>query len=210
MEGIMGNTQIISGDEGEGIQDLARFKGKRLEKALYKSRFGVLKIPQRYITGCMDDRREASRRWLATIAWRKQSSIAPMLSTEPCPNFVSIKRHYPHYYAGRGRSGATVYYEGCGGIDVPTLTGLGITVSDLCRHYVYMTEFCFRVLNSDREDARTITVFDVEGVGVGDVKGVVLEFIKETTAIMQAHYPERSQVRGDGREGGPKVKLESG
>jgi hypothetical protein len=32
MEGIMGNTQIISGDEGEGIQDLARFKGKRLEK----------------------------------------------------------------------------------------------------------------------------------------------------------------------------------
>ncbi|GMI41868.1 hypothetical protein TrCOL_g331 [Triparma columacea] len=115
-----------------------------------------------------------------------------MLQSEPTPNFKDIKKYYPHYYAGRGKSGATVYYEDCGGIDVPALTGLGITVSDLVRHYVYMTEFCFTVLNPSPE-AKTITVFDVDGVGVGDVKGKVLEFIKETTAIMQAHYPERSQ-----------------
>ena len=128
-----------------------------------------------------------------------------MLRSEPTPNFKDIKKYYPHYYAGRGKSGATVYYEDCGGIDVPALTGLGITVKDLVRHYIYMTEFCFTVLNPSPE-AKTITVFDVNGVGVGDVKGKVLEFIKETTAIMQAHYPERSQVREE--RGGESFIME--
>jgi len=114
-----------------------------------------------------------------------------MLQTFPTPLFTLIKKHYPHYYCSRGISGATVYYEDCGSIDVPALTSLNITVPDLIKHYVYMTEFCFNILNGNREDAKTITVFDVKGVGIGDVKGVVMEFIKGTTKIMQEHYPER-------------------
>ena len=149
-------------------------------------------MPDRFLNACLGDRREATRRYLATVKWRKDDHIDGMLDSASPRNFEVIKKYYPHYYCGRGRSGNVVYYEDCGKIDVPALASSGVGVSDIVHHYVYITEFCFAKLKTD-EDARTISVFDVDGVGVGDLKGPVMDFIKATTKIMQDHYPERSQ-----------------
>jgi len=56
-----------------------------------------------------------------------------------------------------------------------------------------MTEFCFKSL-LPKDSAKCITIFDVAGVSVSDLKGDVLKFIKATSKIMQDHYPEKSQV----------------
>ena len=56
-----------------------------------------------------------------------------------------------------------------------------------------MTEFCWKKLLLD-DMAKTITVFDVKGVGLGDLKGDVMTFVKRSSALMQDHYPERAEV----------------
>ena len=123
--------------------------------------------------------------------WRDDNEIDTVLE-RPCRNFGIIKRFYPHYYCGYGKTGNICYYEECGRIDVPSLLENGVDVKDLVDYYVFMTEFCFsRLLHSD--GGKCITIFDVKGVAVTDLQGIVLAFIKASSKIMQDHYPEKSQ-----------------
>jgi hypothetical protein len=73
------------------------------------------------------------------------------------------------------------------------LKSSGASVDELVKHYIYMTEYCWKVL-MPHENQKTITVFDVDNLGMRDLKGDVMAFIKRTTKIIQLHYPERSQV----------------
>ena len=104
-----------------------------------------------------------------------------------------IKKYFPHYYCGRSRSGNMIYWEQCGEIDPPALARNGATVDIMVRHYIYMTEFCWSHLVPS-PDSKTVTVFDVAGVGLSDLKGDVMKFVKKSTQLMQDHYPERAEV----------------
>ncbi len=41
---------------------------------------------------------------------------------------------------------------------------------------------------------RTITIFDVKGVGIRDLVGDALSFLKKSAHVIQEHYVERSKV----------------
>ena len=112
--------------------------------------------------------------------------------SEPSPFFHIIKRYFPHYYCGRSKTGSMVYWEQCGLIAPAKLSAQGASVDVLLRHYIQMTEFCWGTLVLSPL-AKTITVFDVSGVGLGDLKGDVLQFVKQSTKLMQDHYPERCE-----------------
>ena len=60
----------------------------------------------------------------------------------------------------------------------------------LLRHYIYITEYLWRVL-TPAEDAKLVTVIDVTGVGIRDFAGDVLAFIRSAATFISAHYPER-------------------
>ena len=76
---------------------------------------------------------------------------------------------------------------------MPKLHENGVHVDALVRHYVFMTEYLWNVLEKD-DLQRTITVFDVTGVGLGDVVGEPVEFMRKAIAVVQEHYPERSSA----------------
>ena len=129
-------------------------------------------MPPRYIPACVGDEVEALRRWKATCEWRDKEGIDTILD-EPQPFFSAIKRNYPHFYCGRGKSGNAVYYEYCYKVDIPKLRAVNCNVDDMIRHYLFMSEFAFTKL-SPKDTDKTITVFDMKGVGVGDLRGEVM------------------------------------
>ncbi|GMF20322.1 unnamed protein product [Phytophthora fragariaefolia] len=151
---------------------------------------GPIAFSPRFIAGEKGDVEKGRARYLNTLEWRKENDIDNILVT-PHPSFEVIKKHYPQYFHGRTRDGQPVYYERPGKIDLPALKREGLSIDDLLRHYMYITEYLWRVVEPD-DSGRSITVLDVTGIGMYDLGGEVLDFIKRASAFTGAHYPERS------------------
>ncbi|KUF99207.1 Adenylate cyclase [Phytophthora nicotianae] len=151
---------------------------------------GPIAFSPRFIAGEKGDEEKGRARYLATLEWRKENNIDNILVT-PHPNFETIKKYYPQYFHGRTRDGLPVYYERPGKIDLPALKREGLSIDDLLRHYMYITEYLWRVVEPN-DSGRSITVLDVTGIGMYDLGGEVLDFIKRASAFTGAHYPERS------------------
>ena len=157
------------------------------------SDFTDLQVPGRYIRGCQGDRTEALRRWRETLAWRREQRVDNILN-EPQPNFFEIKKFYPQYFHGKSIPGNyPVYYEQLGKINLSSMRERGITVADLLRHYIFLAEYLWTHVEPDYEHGKSITVLDVGGVSVGDLVGDPLDFLKESSKLIQDHYVERSQ-----------------
>mmetsp|Transcript_6269 Transcript_6269/g.6476 ORF Transcript_6269/g.6476 Transcript_6269/m.6476 type:complete len:809 (+) Transcript_6269:2-2428(+) len=146
-------------------------------------------VPNRYLRGC-GDYEEALRRWKLTLKWRQEFDVDNVLN-EPQPYFDIIKEFYPHFLHGRSVSGKPVYYELLGKIDVPRLQEQGVDVHRLLRYYVFITEYIWAEVEPDDDHGQLVTVLDVQGVGVADLMGDALEFIKEASKVVQSHYVER-------------------
>jgi len=151
---------------------------------------GPIAFSPRFIAGEKGDVEKGRARYLATLEWRKENDIDDILVT-PHPHFEIIKKYYPQYFHGRTRDGLPVYYERPGKIDLPALKREGLSIDDLLRHYMYITEYLWRVVEPN-DSGRSITVLDVTGIGMYDLGGEVLDFIKRASAFTGAHYPERS------------------
>ncbi|CAI5733066.1 unnamed protein product [Hyaloperonospora brassicae] len=151
---------------------------------------GPIAFSPRFIAAEKGDVAKGRARYLATLEWRKSSGIDDIL-VRPHPNFEIIKKYYPQYFHGRSREGLPVYYERPGKIDLAALKREGLSMDDLLRHYTYVTEYLWRVVEPD-DAGRSITVLDVTGIGMYDLGGEVLDFIKRASAFTGAHYPERS------------------
>jgi hypothetical protein len=150
-------------------------------------------IPQRFIDGCDGDRKEAKRRWDITRHWRESEGVNTILE-EPQPYFHLIRALWPHYHAGRGKLGHIVYYERPGEFEGNQLTARGVKIDDLLRHYLFTTEYQWKILCHDDEAAKSIAVIDLAGVKLTDLAGDNLTFMKKALNIANLHYPERSFV----------------
>jgi hypothetical protein len=137
------------------------------------------------------DMEEAARRWRETSAWREREHVDAILR-EPQPNFALIKECYPHYLHRRDKLGHPIYYELLGRIDLKRLKGQGVSVEETLRYYTYLTEYIWKYVEPDEEHGALLSVLDVDNVGIMDLRGDALEFLKGASKIVQAHYPERS------------------
>ncbi|CAH0493996.1 unnamed protein product [Peronospora farinosa] len=151
---------------------------------------GPIAFSPRFIAGEKGDVEKGRARYVATLEWRKENGIDDILVT-PHRTFEIFKRYYPQFFHGRTRDGLPVYYERPGKIDLAALKREGLSIDDLLRHYMYITEYLWRVLEPN-DEARSMTVLDVAGIGMYDLGGEVLDFIKRASAFTGAHYPERS------------------
>lgn len=97
---------------------------------------------------------------------------------EPQPHFEVIKRHYPHFIHRRARNGCPVWIELPGRIDLPAIRSAGVSPEALQRHYVFVTEYMWGVLEPDFENGQAVTVLDVQGLGMRDLAGEALGFVK--------------------------------
>lgn len=151
---------------------------------------GPLPFSARFIAAEKGDEEKGRQRYENTLQWRRENEIDSILVT-PHPTFEIIKKYYPQYFHGRSKAGQPVYYERPGKIDLAALKREGLSIEDLLRHYMYITEYLWRVIEPG-DTGRSLTVLDVTGIGMYDLGGEVLDFIKRASAFTGAHYPERS------------------
>lgn len=67
----------------------------------------------------------------------------------------------------------------------------GIGVPELLRYYTFMSEYLWTHIESN-SDGQIVTVLDACGVGVTDLMGDSLLFLKEASKVAQLHYIEVS------------------
>lgn len=111
---------------------------------------------------------------------------------KPHKKFDVIKRFYPHYYLGRTRDFSLIYVEKPGGIELEGLKHAGVTADDLLWHSVFLTEYQWKYIESD-EKSQSVSILDLNGIGMSDFVGDTVTFLKKTISIAQEHYPERSK-----------------
>ncbi|TMW66213.1 hypothetical protein Poli38472_003978 [Pythium oligandrum] len=151
---------------------------------------GPLPFSHRFIAAEKGDEEKGRQRYENTLQWRKENDIDDIL-IRPHPTFETIKKYYPQFFHGRSKAGLPIYYEQPGKINLPALKKEGLSIEDLLRHYMYITEYLWRVIEPS-DTGRSVTVLDVSGIGMSDLGGEVLDFIKRASAFTGAHYPERS------------------
>ncbi|CAM9691831.1 unnamed protein product [Chrysoparadoxa australica] len=149
-----------------------------------------LELPIRYIKGMGGDLVEARRRYIESLKWREEYKVDGLLS-EAQPHFDAIKKYYPHFVYKRAKNGSLCYYEIPGQTNLPKLRENGVDLDALVRHYIYITEFIWRELDTG-EEAKLLTMMDLKGVKVSQFVGEVKTFMVAAAKLIGAHYPERS------------------
>ena len=147
-------------------------------------------IPFRFIRATKGDITAARTRWADTCAWRKELGMDEILY-KPHPNLAVIKENYPHYFHLRGKKNECCYYEKPPKMNLTALKKEGIMLDELLRHYALCCEYMWSNIESS-EDGKSIYVIDLDGMGIRDFAGEVVEFVKRASSFTGAHYPERS------------------
>jgi hypothetical protein len=146
--------------------------------------------PLRFLRAGKDDPVEGTRRYKATLKWRKENAINTIL-VEPHPDFELIKQHYPHYYHLQGHHGESVFFELPPRTNLAALRTGGVNVKKLLHHYAMVTEFQWQYL--DRDDlARSITVIDLQGMRMTDFVGECVDYVRKCSEFTSQNYPERA------------------
>jgi len=111
--------------------------------------------------------------------------------SEPHPMLAMIKENYPHFFHLRGKKNEPCYYEQPAKMKLSVLKSHGIGMEELLRHYALCCEYMWTQIE-DSEDGKSIYIIDLEGIGIRDFAGEVVEFVKRASAFTADHYPERS------------------
>ena len=57
-----------------------------------------------------------------------------------------LKAMLPHYHYGRGKQGHVVYYERPTEMEITQIMARGISLQDMIRHWIFVTEYQYEVL----------------------------------------------------------------
>lgn len=147
-------------------------------------------IPFRFIRATKGDVAAAKQRWAETCAWRVENSMDTCL-LEPHPHLKIIKENYPHYFHLRGKNNECCYYEQPPKMNLTELKKAGITLEKLIKHYAICCEYMWTKIENS-EEGKSIYVIDLDGIGLRDFAGEVVDFVKKASSFTGAHYPERS------------------
>lgn len=61
---------------------------------------------------------------------------------------------------------------------MPAIRSSGVSTEELRRHYVFVTEYLWGVVETDFDHGQALTVLDVQGLGMRDLAGEALGFVK--------------------------------
>lgn len=152
----------------------------------------ITEIPIRFVRAENGDMSKASLRYQATLKWRRERGLDSILQ-RPHPKFDIIKANSSHSFHGRDKLGNPIFIERLGHLNWVALQNAGVGVEDLLYDARYHLEYMFTVLAPD-ENARSVTILDMEGVTMAEAKGEKMEFLKRLMAENSGHYPERTRV----------------
>jgi len=169
--------------------DGVRLGGKWGEAGVNEKGIPLHPAFNRFLQGENGDLQKAKRRWIRTCEWRKEGNIDNILFT-PHKHFHILKRCLPNYIYGRSKNNSPIYIDRPGHANIKELRKSDIGLNELLFHFTYVSEFLWTVIE-DNEDAKRISILDLDNVGMFDMKGIVLDYLKKTIFLSGEHYPER-------------------
>jgi len=148
-------------------------------------------LPERFLGAGKGDPVEGQRRYEETLKWRQEYDMNFVLR-KPCPNFEICKKSFTGYFHLRGKENEPVWYEHSTKVKLKELRKEGVDCDELVKYYAMITEFGWQYLEPD-DSAKSITVLDLDGLGMMDFVGDVVDFTRKASNFTGQHYPERSK-----------------
>jgi hypothetical protein len=147
-------------------------------------------VPRTFVEDCRGDAVKATKRYQQTLQWRAATGMDHILQ-RPHTDFLDILDAYPHAIHGRSVNGEVVCWELIGKVQPSRIDALQITPERLLNHFQVRNEYIFQKLHGGDQDGRLMTVLDVAGIRMADLRGSVIQFIKLSSEVMDTHYPGR-------------------
>ena len=110
---------------------------------------------------------------------------------KPHLHFDLIKKHSIQYYHKRTKNNTIVYYEKPGSMNLKELKKYNIGEAELLYHFIYITEYLWCKMDATPL-ARVMSILDLNGIGMSDFTGPVMDMVRKVSDITKQHYPERS------------------
>lgn len=175
---------------------IPRGGGKNLKYSLFQKGDGSETdadgIPTRYLLMHGNKRHLAKTSLEATLHWRKQQKIDELLN-QPQPKFDLCKAVFPHYFLGRDPTGHVIFLQLPAKFELDRAIKNGLKDDELLKHYIYVNEYLWQVLEKDKPLATMVSVIDFAGLNLGVLRqGRVTSFVKQMVSTMDAHFPQRA------------------
>ena len=146
--------------------------------------------PQRWLDAEREDPALARSRWRHTSWYRQEFGVDTILST-PHPLFDIISQHVPLAYLGLTlNQGHPISLECFPKINHVTLKKLGIGLSEIFFHYLWITEYG-RV---HIKDASTYNILDTDGSSLSMLYGKKKELANLLGSYFEQHMPETTHA----------------
>ena len=172
--------------------------------------------PRSFIELFKGDVNKACTAYNKTLEWRNHNCVDDIFRY-PQDVFYEILDLYPHALHGVAFDGSHVVYELLGQAKPKQLVEAGIGPDKLVWHFVLRNEYIFHRFHKERAHAlfdprvescvskdelnklyineepqvKIMTILDVAGIRVSDINSDVISFIKQSSDIIDAHYPGR-------------------
>ena len=148
--------------------------------------------PRRWLNAEPKDPVKARWRWKLTTKFRERFDI-PRILEIPHTKYELIKPHFNCYYYNKAKNGCPIFIDGPGEHDLDRMKELGVTEGDVIFHYMWMTEYLWQRIGDPADDElKTVTIYNLKGLGVFTFKGQLKACITRVMKIMEQHYPEKT------------------
>ncbi|RLO07199.1 hypothetical protein DYB28_000655 [Aphanomyces astaci] len=131
-----------------------------------------------------------------TLAWRQQHQVATIMERPLAQEKVdALRKYHPQGEHGVDRDGNILYVERMGYLDAEHLMK-HVTLDEAVHYHIQKYEFQHHVTFKDATAAqgrvvnKMTVIYDMQNVGLHTFKKVVFDFVKQTSAIGQDHYPD--------------------
>jgi len=149
-------------------------------------------IPTRYLLMHNGDKTKARSSLEDTLRWRQTEQIDHLLLL-PHSQFQLAKKVFPHYFLGLDATNHIVLVQHPARLNLDLAKHNGLRDVDLLRHYVYVNEFLWQVLEGENAMATMLSIIDLQGLPVSVLRRRdVLKFIQQFVSTMDLHYPQRA------------------
>ena len=150
-------------------------------------------IPTRFVNMHPGDRRMAQQSLEATLEWRATHQIDDILN-EPQRKFDLCKTVFPHYFlGGRDQQNHVVLVQRPALMDLERGRVNNLTEDELLRHYIFVNEYLWQVVERDDALATMVSIIDLQGLHLGVLRKVdILHFAKVFVSTMDSFYPQRA------------------